>query len=144
MPMHTAETERKRPMQDVDMQVRAATSALELLNSILSTRSINPAILSEFREALNRVRNTGWMLETLNSERAGVSPDRLLAQERIRCVTHVSDQLVEFLGRDMDAPLEGFETMLQSVEGLAAAAREHIARSRALVQEESDDILSIQ
>lgn len=52
MPMHTAETERKRPMQDVDMQVRAATSALELLNSILSTRSINPAILSEFREAL--------------------------------------------------------------------------------------------
>lgn len=84
--------------------VRLQNVALELRDiqqSLSKESSVDPAILSDFRDAVNRVRNTAWAVEQFaNSKTSETDPESvlsLLAGERVR----VSYQLCKLVENDL-------------------------------------------
>jgi hypothetical protein len=115
----------------LDTQLQQTTTVLQQLESLLMSERAGEVILTEFRDAVNRIRIAGWMLEKMKANEAGATPFELLAQERIRCITRMSQQLAAFLVETDSTRLEGFETLRDSVEELMAAVRVHLAKSQA-------------
>lgn len=118
--------------EQLTTEVTNATQILQRVEWMMATAIVEPTVLHEFRESINRVRNTGWIIQKSLSEEDGIAAAELLAQERIRCITTMSDQLFQDL-RNVDTDLlEGFETLLESVEKLAAVIRLRLERSETL------------
>lgn len=113
----------------LNTEVQDATNALQRLEWMMTTAVIDPSLLASFREAINRVRNTGWIVQKSLSTDAGVTATEMLAQERIRSITAMSDQLFEDLYQIDGESLEGFETLLESIEKLGTAVRLRLERS---------------
>ncbi len=94
-------------MSDLELELQRATAALERMGSQLELETVDDGIFTEFRDAVNRIRITGWMVEKARAQETGVTAERLLAQERIRCVTRMAKQLCDFLVGDDTKDLEG-------------------------------------
>lgn len=119
-----------RANDQVESLVKQSSKSLQQLESLLTSESVDEEILTEFRDAVNRIRITGWMVEKMRAKEGGATPNQLLAQERIRCITRMSEQLTEFLAEEEDCNiLEGFETLRDSLEELMAAVRVHLLKS---------------
>ena len=89
----------------VSSQLARATVELKRLDELLKAGRVDGQVLSEFREAVNRVRTTGWQVQVwMEGNPRALSV--LLMEERIRLVTRLAGQLAteiptgarEFLG----------------------------------------------
>lgn len=120
-----------RANDQVESMVKQSSKSLQQLESLLTSQSVDEEILAEFRDAVNRIRITGWMLEKMRAKEGGATPNQLLAQERIRCITRMSEQLTEFLAEEDCDMLEGFETLRDTLVELMAAVRVHLLKSGA-------------
>ncbi len=112
---------------ELNEQVQKVTLALQQVEEMLTTGIVEETVLKGFRESVNRVRNTGWIIQKALLEEKGVN--EMLAQERIRCITEMSDQLfcnLEEIERD---DLEGLESLQTSIEELLTVVRVRLARS---------------
>jgi hypothetical protein len=94
---------------------------------MLTTGIVEETVLKGFRESVNRVRNTGWIIQKALLEEKGVN--EMLAQERIRCITEMSDQLFCNLEEIESDDLEGLESLQTSIEELLTVVRVRLARS---------------
>src|SRR6476660_10597190 len=78
--------------KQVTTQVARITSELNRLEQLLSAGMVDRRVLSEFRDAVDRARQTGWQVETwLYGD--GRALATVITEERIRCITRMVNQL---------------------------------------------------
>jgi hypothetical protein len=79
-------------------------SELQNLHKMLLSSEVDPKILSDFRDALNRVRNTAWAAQQYVIEKENgqdsTSVHSLLAGERIRAAYQLGQALTDDLKRN--------------------------------------------
>ena len=85
----------------VSVRLQKATSELRDVEALLDSADLDPRILSDFRDAVNRVRNTAWAVEQYSRCATDESDPQtvvsLLAGERIR----VAYQLCRLIQSDL-------------------------------------------
>src|SRR5579884_1188964 len=78
--------------KQITNQVARITGELNRLEQLLSAGMVDRRVLSEFRYAVDRARQTGWQVQTwLDGD--GRSLSTLLAEERIQRITRMCNQL---------------------------------------------------
>lgn len=76
----------------VSSQIARITTELKRMEDLLSFGMVDRRVLGEFRQAIDRVRTTGWQVERwLDGDERGLSV--LLTEERIRIATKLATQL---------------------------------------------------
>jgi hypothetical protein len=113
---------------ELNQEVQTVTAALQKVELMLTTGVVEESVLESFRESVNRVRNTGWIIQKALSEEKGVHAQELLAQERIRCITEMSTQLFNNLEEIESNQFEGLESLQTSIEELLTIVRVRQAR----------------
>lgn len=90
--------------------LEAATRQLQTLQNLLLSGDIDDRLLRDFRDALNRVRNTAWAVQQYVGQKAvGQDPANvltILAGERIRA----AHQLCRAISSDLKRPDIDFQT----------------------------------
>jgi len=94
----------------ISVKLQNITTQLREIQDLLTLQEqIDPRILTDFRDAVNRVRNTAWALEQYaNSKTAEADPTpvlNLLAGERVR----VAYQLLRLVQTDLTNPRIQFQ-----------------------------------
>jgi len=83
--------------QQVSAQVARVTAELNRLETLLSAGMVDRQVLTEFRDAVNRVRQTGWQVQTwLEGDPRALRA--LLIEDRVRVATRLANQLAAELG----------------------------------------------
>lgn len=114
---------------ELNQEVQSVTAALQHVEQMLTTGVVEETLLADFRESVNRVRNTGWIIQKALSEEKGADPVEMLAQERVRCITQMAIQLFENLEEIESNDLEGLESLQTAIEDLLTATRVRLARA---------------
>jgi phage-related protein len=113
------ESANKAFKEQVSGQVRRTTAELKKLEQLLSAGIVDRRVLTDFRDAVNRVRATSWNVECwLESSEKG-EPMAPMLQERIRLATQLNSQLAPDLhaeGAQIDLPtLQKLKASLDSL-----------------------------
>jgi len=86
---------------NVRSQLEKGISELQGLHKLLLSSVVDPDILADFRDALNRVRNTAWAAQQYvvrkETEQDSTSVRSLLAGERIRAAYQLCQALTDDL-----------------------------------------------
>jgi len=94
----------------VSGRLKSAVEELRRVDRLLLGGDLDPRILTDFRDALNRVRNTAWSaqqyLTLKDNQQDSNSVLSLLAGERIRAMY----QLCQLLLSDLDSPDVRFQS----------------------------------
>jgi len=78
--------------KQVTNQVARVTAELNRLEQLLTAGMVDRRVLSEFRYAVDRARQTGWQVQSwLDGD--GRELSTLITEERIRCITRMCNQL---------------------------------------------------
>src|ERR1051326_1379537 len=78
--------------KQVTNQVARITGELNRLEQLLSAGMVDRRVLSEFRYAVDRARQTGWQVQTwLDGD--GRELSTVITEERIRCIARMCTQL---------------------------------------------------
>jgi hypothetical protein len=89
---------------DIDDRLENAIVELLALQEVLSSDEVDGRVLSDFRDALNRVRNTAWAAQKYVATRGfNEGTDGLtsfLAGERVRCAFQLCQTINEDLLRE--------------------------------------------
>jgi hypothetical protein len=93
----------------VSQKLKNAIKELQTLDELLFRDDLEPRILADFRDALNRVRNTAWSAQQYiilkSSQHDPTSLISLLASERVR----VTFQLCQSLQADLNSTEVDFQ-----------------------------------
>jgi hypothetical protein len=85
----------------VSGRLNSAIQELRALHNLLGSDEVDPRILSDFRDALNRVRNTAWAAQQAAanklSDEGDTSTASLLASERVRAAYQLCRSIREDL-----------------------------------------------
>ncbi|HZI56043.1 MAG TPA: hypothetical protein VFF39_04680 [Verrucomicrobiae bacterium] len=82
--------------KQVTNQVARITSELNRLEQLLNAGMVDRRVLSEFRYAVDRARQTGWQVEKwLDGDSRELSA--VITEERVRCITRMTKQLTSEL-----------------------------------------------
>ena len=88
----------------VSVRLQSATSELHEVEALMASADLDARILSDFRDAVNRVRTTAWATqqyaETKDTERDPSKVLSMLAGERVRAAY----QLCRAIGQDLNRP----------------------------------------
>src|SRR5579871_2765802 len=105
--------------KQVTNQVARITGELNRLEQLLSAGMVDRRVLSEFRYAVDRARHTGWHVEKwLDGDSRELSA--LITDERIRCITRMTNQLSSELEVDNKSGV-GFESLREAMRKLDSA-----------------------
>jgi len=78
--------------KQVTNQVARVTAELNRLEQLLTAGMVDRRVLSEFRYAVDRARQTGWQVQSwLDGD--GRELSTVITEERIRCITRMCNQL---------------------------------------------------
>jgi len=91
------------PASDISMRLQSVTKELlEIQDLLISQNEVEPNILTDFRNAVNRVRNTAWAVELYSKSKPAQTDQwilrSLLASERVR----VAYQLCKLIQSDLE------------------------------------------
>jgi hypothetical protein len=82
--------------KQITNQVARVTGELNRLEQLLSAGMVDRRVLSEFRYAVDRARQTGWQVQTwLDGD--GRELSAMITEERIQCITRMTNQLASEL-----------------------------------------------
>lgn len=88
----------------VSERLKNAITDLQTLQKLLLSDDVDPRVLSDFRDALNRVRNVAWAAQqSVAAKVSGENPmevGSLLAKERIRTAYQLCRAIQGDLGSD--------------------------------------------
>ncbi|HEU4413339.1 MAG TPA: hypothetical protein VFT65_01055 [Candidatus Angelobacter sp.] len=109
--------------KQVTNQVARITGELNRLEQLLNAGMVDRRVLSEFRYAVDRARQTGWQVEKwLDGD--GRELSTMITDERVRCITRMCNQLASELEVE-GKHLAGTETLrhsLHKLDGVLAKA----------------------
>jgi len=118
----------KRPQSAVvSEKLKVAIKDLRALQGLLTSADLDPRILTDFRDALNRISNSAWAAQ--QSVAAQVSGQgspavaALLASERIRAAYQLCRAIQEDLG---NTEIHFQKGQLSELHGVAATLTEHL------------------
>jgi len=110
--------------KQVTNQVARITSELNRLEQLLTAGMVDRRVLTDFRYAVDRARQTGWQVEKwLDGDSRELST--VITEERIGCITRMCSQLapeLEALGNDF-AGLEPMRAAIQKLEAVISKTR---------------------
>ncbi len=96
--------------------------SLGRLGAVLNSSSMIPAeLFEEFRHAVNRVRISTWVAERALADRQGASYERLLAQQRVRAITTMCEQVAEYLSTQHPPDFDGLHALSEAMNKLLVA-----------------------
>jgi hypothetical protein len=111
----------------VSLRLTSAISELSSLLELLHSDDLDPRVLGDFRDALNRVRNTAWAAQQAAAnklfEHGPTNMDSLLASERVRAAY----QLCVSIQADLEGDnIEFQKGQLTELYGVAASLSKHL------------------
>ena len=111
----------------IDQRLENAIVELLALQELLSADSVDTRLLSDFRDALNRVRNTAWAVQQFIvsqlSEQGPAGLNSFLAAERVRAAF----QLCRSVERDLQREEIRFQKgQLSELHGVVAQLHEQL------------------
>src|SRR6476646_11341237 len=98
-------------------QVACITGELNRLEQLLSAGMVDRRVLSEFRYAVDRARQTGWQVQTwLDGD--GRELSTMINEDRIHCSTRMTNQLASELEVEAKrfAGLDALRVAMQKLE----------------------------
>jgi hypothetical protein len=113
----------------VSLRLKSAIKELRALHRLLRSDEIDPRVLSDFRDALNRIRNTAWAAQQAAAnklfDQGPTSMSSLLASERVRAAY----QLCRSIREDLQAEDVQFQKgQLAELFGVANQLTERLRR----------------
>ena len=109
--------------KQVTNQVARITGELNRLEQLLSAGMVDRRVLTEFRYAVDRARQTGWQVQTwLDGD--GRALAAVITEERIRCITRMVNQLASELEVEQQhfAGLDALEEAMKKLGGVLRKA----------------------
>ncbi len=103
--------------------LKAATDELQELERLVVSGNCSPRVLSEFRGAVDSIRQTAWAVqqwtELQSQNRDPYSVLGLLAEERVRRATQLSRDLrIDLESMELSMETEGLDKLFQATEAL--------------------------
>jgi len=113
----------------VSARLRSAIRELRTLHRLLRRDDVDPHMLSDFRDALNRVRNTAWAAQQAAANKVAdddrVKMASLMACERVRAAYQVCRSVGEDLA---DENIEFRRGQLTELYAVASQLVEHLKK----------------
>jgi small-conductance mechanosensitive channel len=102
--------------KQVSSQIARITGELNRLEQVLSAGMVDRRVLTEFRDAVNKVRKTSWHVQCwLDGDLRDLST--MLTEERIRAVTQMANLLAsELKNNEERADLSGLRDAIQKLD----------------------------
>ena len=105
--------------KQVTNQVARVTGELNRLEQLLTAGMVDRRVLSEFRYAVDRARQTGWQVQSwLDGDGRELSP--LITEESIRCITRMCTQLASEM-EAQSGTFIGLDSMREAMRKLEVA-----------------------
>jgi hypothetical protein len=102
--------------KQVTNQVARITGELNRLEQLLSAGMVDRRVLTEFRYAVDRARQTGWQAEKwLDGDGRGLST--MITEERIRCIARMCNHLASEMEVE-DKNFAGLDSMREAMQKL--------------------------
>ena len=116
-------------VKSISERLLASTTELQELEKLVRSGDFSPRVLSEFRDAVDNVRQTAWAVQNWiglkEQKRDPYSVLSALSEERVRRATQIAHDLtVDLQSLEVGLETEGLAGLLRAVEGL----RECLAR----------------
>jgi len=107
----------------LNSQIEQVSASLNHLERLLTAGLVDRSILDTFREAVDRVRTTGWLVQKAADKVGdGESVPEMVLRERIRATTRVLTHLAaELEGRTSDLPVQGMSELAGAAQRVLAA-----------------------
>lgn len=121
--------------EQISTRMKDAITELHQLESVIEAGPVDPRILADFREAINHVRQTAWVvqqwIELSEYHKDAYTTLSLMTNERVRCEIQLTQELIS----DLDAGDLGYETdkieVLAEIVQKLASRLSHLLRARA-------------
>src|SRR5712671_8148139 len=109
--------------RSVSERLRAATDELQKLEQLVVPGDCSPRVLSEFRGAVDSIRQTAWAVqqwtELQSQHRDPYTVLGILSEERIRRATQLSRDLrIDLESLELSVETEGLDKLFQATKGL--------------------------
>ena len=121
--------ENQTNVASISERLLAATTELQELEKLVRSGGFSPRVLSEFRDAVDNIRQTAWAVQNWiglkEQKRDPYSVLNVLSAERVRRATQIArDLTVDLQALEVDLETEGLAELFRAVEGL----RESLSR----------------
>jgi hypothetical protein len=109
--------------QSVSERLKAATDELQALEKLVLSGDSSPRVLSEFRSAVDSIRQTAWAVqqwtELRQQHRDPYSILAMLSEERVRRATQIArDLTIDLESLEVGYETEGLAKLFHAVGGL--------------------------
>jgi phosphoribosylpyrophosphate synthetase len=116
-------SESPKNVRSVAERLQAATTELQGLEQIILSGDFSPRILSEFRNAVDNIRQTARAVQTWiglqQQNRDPYSVMTALSADRVRRATQIAKELtIDLQAMEIDFETEGLRELFQAVEEL--------------------------
>jgi hypothetical protein len=109
--------------RSVSERLTAATDELQKLEELVLSGDCSPRVLSEFRGAVDSMRQTAWAVQQwIELQRENRDPYTvlgLLSEERVRRATQLSRDLrIDLESLELSVETEGLDNLFKATKGL--------------------------
>jgi len=109
--------------RSISERLKAATDELQKLEQLVLSGDCAPRVLSEFRGAVDSIRQTAWAvqqwIELQSQNRDPYTVLGLLSEERVRRATQLTrDLTIDLQSLELDLETAGLEKLFQATKGL--------------------------
>jgi len=109
--------------RSVSERLKAATDELQKLEQLVISGDCSPRVLSEFRGAVDSMRQTAWAvqqwIELQRQNRDPYTVMGLLSEERVRRATQLARDLrIDLESLELSVETEGLDNLFQATKGL--------------------------
>ncbi len=109
--------------RSISGRLLASTSELQELEKLVRSGDFSPRVLSEFRSAVDNVRQTAWAVQNWiglkEQKRDPYSVLSVLSEERVRRATQIArDLTVDLQSLEVGLETQGLSELLRAVDSL--------------------------
>ena len=110
-------------VQSIPERLKAATDELQALEQLVISGDSSPRVLSEFRAAVDSIRQTAWAVqqwtELQRQHRDPYSVLDVLSEERVRRATQIAKDLtMDLESLELGFATKGLANLFRAIEGL--------------------------
>jgi len=117
------QTLRALTMASLSERLKAATHELQELEKLVVSADFSPRVLSEFRSAIDNIRQTAWAvqqwIELQQQDRDPYTVLGILSVERVRRATQITKDLtIDLESMEVSLETEGMANLFHAIEAL--------------------------
>ena len=115
--------ENQSSVRSVSERLQAATDELQALEQLVLSGDSSPRVLSEFRAAVDSIRQTAWAVqqwtELQQQQRDPYTLLDILSEERVRRATQIAKDLtIDLESLELGFATKGLANLFRAIEGL--------------------------